>query len=187
MNTLLISNHIYLEKGIHRDAEVMWLLFRGRPDWLGSIKTLTDARYAKTVCRWYIPYNKSSCARFKALGIPFRYSETRTLANGGERTVESAVAMKEEPASKRYDDIGISDAERSKGAAVGHSASPSTGVEVAGIHDEIKVSWTGKGFVINMPYKKAYIEQVKGLGGSWWNSKYRVWQTKGCMRNLERI
>ena len=165
------SNEIILQRGRHRDKDVIWLWFDRRPDWLQQVKTLSCIRFSATRGSWYIPYLLDHLNEFARLGIPYALSGTHAA------TPEVA---KDVPASSREEASIVT----SQGDDI---RSPSTGKEVLDIQGDIRLSWTSSGIAIKLAYDEADVRFIKRLQGAFWHPKYQNWLCKPTVYNLDQI
>lgn len=166
-----ISTQIQLTKGEHRNDLVIWLKFSGRTEWLKALKTLKNIKFSSTHRLWYLPYTKESYYAFVALEIPYTHTGKHAEEKASEKNPDSSHAITNISTSKQS----------------GESVSPLAGKEVADIQSNIKIDWTGKGFVITIPYKAADIAKIKTLDGAYWHQGFKKWMAKNTIKNLEKI
>ncbi len=167
------STSIALVEGHHRGGPVIWLKFYGRYDWLARIKTLKDIRFSRNQGFWYLPNTEKAKSDFLSLQIPY-LSGTHEGVQKGTPINESVL---------NHDETGISR------LTARDAVFPPTDKKDADIHDAAQpvVSWTGKGFVLEMTYSIPNVKAAKSLEGAWWNAKAKKWMCKGTIRNLEKI
>jgi len=163
---------IYLEKLNHRGRIIIGLRFVYDAEIKRKVKGLPEVKYSKTHGCWYLPYTRAAYKALKLSGLPYKIpnqsgttdlpisSSDHTAISGVEP--ENLIIPKDGPEPK---DISIR-SDRS---------------------ERVRVSWSGGGFSIKMPYDTAAVAFIKRLSGSWWSRRLRSWQLRGTLRNLEEI
>lgn len=165
------SESIRIEKGLHRGKMVIWLHFSQRHEWLGMIKKLAQRSYSVTKGKWYLPYSREAYTAFVRLNIPFTITGTHVSA-------VTAETGRPEP-DRDHTSISVDTG--------GASERPSTGKEGSDIQDNIKVTWTQKGFSLHFGYTSDNLDKVRQLEAAWWNQKESLWICKSTLSNLEKI
>ena len=164
MNTVLVR------KIFHRGENRIGLFFPYDQGLIAQIKKLKEARYSQTYHCWHMPYDKKSYEKFKKSGIPYKIEQT-----SDRRTREAAMNPDKTPIAAPAAPPPVKEKD---------GGNPEAGI-VSTKKRKTDVTLQGGKFIIALAYDKEAVTIIKGLKGSYWNSKERKWICKACPENAK--
>lgn len=132
-----------------------------------KLKALDSANYSKTHTCIYIPYTNESYAAFKNLGFDYVII----------KSTDSERRTRQSPQTSDISTTPLPD-------PINEGGKLEAGIQSTGLES---ITWQGNQFFIRMQYSKSETAFIKGLYGSHWNPKQRLWICKGTTRNLKSL
>ncbi len=171
---------ILVKQLFHRNEQCIALQFPYHETLIEKIKSLPGSKFSKTHHCWYIDYNKECWQAFLALQLA--YTVEKPLENSIHcGTVEPDRAQILHTAIEKQVSSVSRHSEPSELRSISDSDILRTQV------GKLTVQFSKKVFIVNIPYEKRYIQQVKSLKKSWWNSDLKQWLVYGSFETLQQM
>lgn len=161
------ENQIYAKKVFHRDAWCISLIFEYDFNKISKVKTLTNAKWSRTMNAWYIPYSNDA---YKELKNTFP-----------EVKIEGKTSEQKE--DKKVDEIEINPLLILKKTMAANTITKADFEE----KERIKISVSGKQIALKMPKNETDIEFVRKFKYVRWDDIDLKWIIPNWGRNLDLL
>lgn len=159
---------IEVRKIYHRDAWHIGFYFDYSQKIYSRLKKIPSARYSQTHRCIYIPYTNAAFEEFKLLGLAYFIVEQVDQKSRTRHTPDSSVISATHPSGPMKEGRKLD-------------------TDIQSAYGLKHITWQDNHFFIDIVYSSPESTFLKGLYGSYWNAKQKLWVCKGTLQNCETL
>ena len=171
------------------DVRYIGLSFKYDLTIISTIKRLPSAAFTYTYRCWYLPWSREAWQSFVNLELSYSLADPdddllQFIESKGQ-TSKLTISGTTTDVRSKCENTGI--VPSLKGPI---SASLQPDKEAADIRCQpgtVNITWSARGFQVEMAYSHMNVQFLRTLRGSWWNSRRKRWMVKTSIENLEAL